>query len=446
MEKTNTTIVNASSCSESTFSWKNELIGQEVYDLLPELLKDITNPFVGRERDVVLLSSLTVLSNCIPNIYGIYDKSKIYPHLFLLIIAPPASGKGVMKFSKALIDPIHDYVRNLSSTARESCIEEKKKNNDKERRLDISDCPPIKTKIMAANTSSTKVYYNLFYQADGLLLMDSEIDSLVIVFRQHWGDFSDVLRKAFHNERISIDRVNEPLLEVIEPKLAVCLSGTYNQLLPLIKSKDNGLFSRFMNYIYDETPKFKDVFSMDSMDVRRIFEEKGQTVFKLYIDLSKREDEVKFEFTEEQTKLFRKEFGIMTAFLADNPHEYLISNLFRLGIIMFRVCMVLTAIRKQLAIPKHQLICDDVDFNTGLKIIKVLFNHLLYDSVNNYMFKDERDKALYIKMQREFKRQDFIELGQEWGLSTRMLDYILYRWEYSGLILRKKRGEYIKNM
>lgn len=86
--------------TESEYSGINELISKHVYDNLPNLLKGIAEPFEERERDVILLSSIVVLSNCIPNVYGIYDNKKYYPQLYLIIIAPPASGKGVMSFSK----------------------------------------------------------------------------------------------------------------------------------------------------------------------------------------------------------------------------------------------------------------------------------------------------------------------------------------------------------
>ncbi|HAO05422.1 MAG TPA: hypothetical protein DCQ50_00250 [Chryseobacterium sp.] len=47
-----------------------------------------------------MLSSLGILSNCLPNIKGNYDGDSVYPNLYILIIAPPASGKGVMNYSR----------------------------------------------------------------------------------------------------------------------------------------------------------------------------------------------------------------------------------------------------------------------------------------------------------------------------------------------------------
>ena len=82
---------------------ERRLISNSVYNRLPVLLKELTINFEGREKDIVLLSSLAVLSNTFPNIKGIYDGDDIYPQLFVVIIAPAASGKGVMNYSRILI-------------------------------------------------------------------------------------------------------------------------------------------------------------------------------------------------------------------------------------------------------------------------------------------------------------------------------------------------------
>ena len=52
-------------------------------------------------------------------------------------------------------------------------------------------------------------------------------DTLSNVFKQEWGSYSDLLRKAFHHERVSSSRKeNNKFTEVINPKLSIALSGT----------------------------------------------------------------------------------------------------------------------------------------------------------------------------------------------------------------------------
>ena len=58
-------------------------LNQQIFEKLPEPLKKITAGFSDYEKDVVLLSSLTVMSTCLPNIKGEYKEQDIYPHLYL---------------------------------------------------------------------------------------------------------------------------------------------------------------------------------------------------------------------------------------------------------------------------------------------------------------------------------------------------------------------------
>lgn len=433
--------------SNSEYTGINEFISEEVYENLPDLLKTITEPFEGRERDVVLLSSITVLSNCIPNIYGFYDHGKYYPQLYLVIIAPAASGKGVMVHSKKLIDPIHKKIRDESIETQKRYFDEKKNTmkGKANQYLNFEDIPLKKVKIMPANISSTKVYQNLENSSNGLLIFDTEIDTITTSFKQHWGDFSDVLRKAFQHEGISIERIyNDILIEIEKPKLAICFSGTYDQLLPLIKSKNNGLFSRFMMYTFDLIPGFKDVFGANDYKVSDIFDLKGSEIFRMYERLIKLPNEVSFRFSDEQYFKFLEEFRKITVFQNFKHNKYIHSNIRRLGIIMFRICMVLTVIRKNGIIEGQELICDDSDFNIGLSLIKTLFNHLLYDSKKHSTFNSEVDKILYNLLNDEFTRKNFIYFGSKLSIPERTLDYKLDIWKKNGIITQIKQGVYKK--
>ena len=81
-----------------------------------------------------------------PNIKGYYDGDDIFANLYALIIAPAASGKGVMNFSRILIEPIHEKILKDSKAELLECENGKKKN--KENKNDI--CPNIKIKIIPA--------------------------------------------------------------------------------------------------------------------------------------------------------------------------------------------------------------------------------------------------------------------------------------------------------
>ncbi len=233
---------------------KNKLIENEIYNNLPVILKELTKDFSGREKDIVLLSSLGVLSNCLPNIQGYYDGDTIYPQLYVLIVAPPASGKGVMNYSRILIEKIHQKVLTESKTKKLLCENSKKK--DKEKKNEI--CPSINVKVVPANISTSELYSFLSNSKYGLLIMETEADTLSNMMKNDWSNYSDVLRKCFHHEPLSIARKVEDLYEEIaEPKLAMVISGTPGQLKPFLKSRENGLFSRFIMALDQQTLKVK---------------------------------------------------------------------------------------------------------------------------------------------------------------------------------------------
>jgi hypothetical protein len=89
-------------------------IPDQIYDILPPTLKEACNVFKGRERDVFFTSALSVISGGLHNVSGLYANDKVFPNLFSMIIAPPASGKGVMKYSRQLGDCYHDFLLNQS--------------------------------------------------------------------------------------------------------------------------------------------------------------------------------------------------------------------------------------------------------------------------------------------------------------------------------------------
>ena len=96
-------------------------------------------------------------------------------------------------------------------------------------------------------------------------LMATEIDTLSKALSSTTGGFSDTLRCMFEHETISKLRKNqEELIEIPDPHFSVLISGTFNQLKPLIKSRENGLMSRFASYVVKQTQDFDDRVWLDA--------------------------------------------------------------------------------------------------------------------------------------------------------------------------------------
>jgi hypothetical protein len=422
---------------------ERRLINKEVYINLPQDLRLLTESFEGREKDIILISSLGVLSSCLPNIKGFYDGDEIFANLYILIIAPAASGKGVMNYSRLIIEPIHNKILEASKSKLLECENEKKRNKEKKNEI----CPNIKIKILPANVSTAEMYSFLSSSKHGLLIMESEADTLSNMLNNDWSNYSDVLRKAFHHEPISISRKIEKIFEEVnQPKLSMVISGTPNQLKPLIKSKDNGLYSRFIIYSFDEIAEFKNVFAIKSKDNRIPFENLSKEILYLYGQLAELKNPIEFQFTENQIKRFLKRFKFIREDVINNHTASFLSNLNRHGLIMFRICMIFSALRHKNEITtKVVLVCNNRDFLNALSLTAILLRHsqFTYNTIETGIL-SVQDEEILDQLGTPFSRKDTIIIGEKMGVPIRTIDDKLVQFQNKKLIKKIKKGVFIK--
>jgi len=240
---------------------KSPFLPDTIFDQLPDILRKGCKAFTDRrERDVFLTGALAVLSGCVPNVTGLYDRALNYPNIFSFIIAPAASGKGAMKYAKMLGDVYH---KHLLEESQESFKEYKiqltdyyqslaqYKKNKRSTPPEEPIQPPFRILFIPANSSSAMVIKHLKDSTGSGIMCETEADTLGNTLKQDWGGYSDLLRKAFHFEKMSYSRKsNEEFFEIDEPRLSVAISGTPKQVLRLIPSTEDGLFSRFLFYVF----------------------------------------------------------------------------------------------------------------------------------------------------------------------------------------------------
>lgn len=415
-------------------------IKAEVYEKLPQELKKLTENFEGREKDIVLLSSIGVLSNCFPKIKGEYDNRILYPQLYVMIIAPPASGKGVMEYSRLLLKKIDDDFFSKTKEEREEC---KRRNKGK-----FLNCPEIECKILPANISSSQMYNFLSTSQDGVLIMESEADTLSNALKKEWGDFSDVLRKVFHHESLSISRKTDDLnLKISNPKLAMVIAGTPNQLKSVIKSKEDGLYSRFMIYSFDDISEFKNPFESKGEKPEEILKKTGELIYETYMKLKDLETEIVFKFTEEQVKIFMKKFPLIRNRTVKVESRF-VSNVHRHGVILFRIAMVLTALRNREKLHlQKELLCSDDDFEIALSIVNTSLSHSfkVFNSFDNSGL-PQKDYELLVSFPTEFTTQEAYKKGEDFGVNNRVVIDKLRQWQDKGYIEKVEYGIYQKRV
>jgi hypothetical protein len=125
-------------------------------DKLPHPLPRFMNDVVARSQnavdaDMLILSSLTAISACLPNIEGKYARRRVYPNLFLMLAAPPSAGKGRIMLARRIVDPVHQFMRQIYLTKIHQLEEE---NKDKKQKPDLSAVPQTML-FIPANSSAT---------------------------------------------------------------------------------------------------------------------------------------------------------------------------------------------------------------------------------------------------------------------------------------------------
>ncbi len=397
----------------------------EIYSNLPEILRDSADLFQDSvEKDVFLIGAIAVLSGCLPNIHGIYFDEPCTAHLFAFITAPAGSGKGKMKWSKFFGQAIHDHLTEQSRNERSAFESELEQYNNltKAQRQGAArpEEPPRKMFFIPANSSSSAFIQALSDNNFSGVIFETEADTLADTFKQEWGNFSDVLRKAFHHESTSMfRRKDNEFIEIRDPHIAIALSGTPKQVHNMMPDVENGLFSRFLFYAFEDNSDFKNPFvSHRSVNYTDFFREKSTVVFDLFQQLSNLREPISFQLNEEQGHLFTELFNTMLSrnkLLLGRDFD---ANIKRLGLITFRIAMILSTLRiLETGELPNPMICSDLDFQTAMTIATTLEKHAIavFQNLPNNDLKGAKLK-FFEKLPPQFDRQAYLKVAEELGI------------------------------
>lgn len=455
---------NFAETNEATAQSKDELlmnmpfIPDEVYNDLPEILKIGSAVFEDRrERDIFLTGALSIISGCMRNVVGLYRAKEHYANLFVFVIAPAASGKGSITFAKNLGDKFHDKLV-AESTEKQKIYkielqEYKRKISDKKQdtsELEPPEEPPFKVLFIPANNSSARVIQHLKEGDEQGIFCETEADTMGAVLKQDWGSYSDLLRKAFHHEHISYSRkTNKEWVEIKKPRLSVALAGTPGQVENLIKSAEDGLFSRFIFYTFkSEIVWMPASDTLNGINLTEHFEQLSDKVLN-FVEFLEGYESIKFKLTPEQWDKLNVYGDDCLNTLATFVSEDLSSTSKRLGLILYRVAMIITALRYfdngELS-PEYT--CTDEDFEIALKLVKVYQEHSVF------MFKelpkqatvtDKLLKQFFDKLPASFRRKDAVTLADSvLGIKERTADLYLSKLVAFKWIEKTRNGIYQK--
>jgi len=409
---------------------KMPYLPNEVFAKLPPILQHAVSVFPDkRDRDVFFTGALAVLSGLFPQVHGIYQGRTVYPNLYCFVVAPAASNKGNMVFAKELGMPFH-----LT-------------DNDK-------------LLFLPADTSAAALYQELELNEGTGIFFETEADTMTESFKQEWGKYSDSLRKAFHHEHISIKRkdagrARSSYTAIPTPKLSITLSGTPNQVKGIIPDAENGLLSRFLFYMFRSEPVWKDNTNNESSldDFFKGFAEEMRTIVNNLTSIEK------FDFTPEQWQIFDARFRAwQSECILFYPEESL-SIIRRMGLITFRIAMIISLMRKGSASDNNNnnesesiLYCQNIDFYLAFYLTATYIQHSLY--MFGFLNKGgTKQSVVDRKIQQffdtlppdEFTRAAAVQAGKDnVNLEERTVDKYLKKLLVTGHLIQDNYGKYRK--
>lgn len=436
----------------------------ELFDRLPDFLKrGLTHVRNKRERDILLLSMITNISGCLPGVRMNYGGMVYSADLYLVALAGSGRGKGVMQLAAILPAAIQEYYDELNRKDEREYRQKLLKWNLEERLAaqekrvpDLDQCPemPVERILkVAPNISKSQLILALEAGgAVGLVMNASELDMISSAMHQEYGKHDDVMRAASQHEEVSsYFKTDHRLVVVSDPHLALCASGTPAQLHKFISSLENGMYSRVAFYVGQAPWEYKSANPGKArLDMRAYFKGMGEELLRMFIFLSGSPTEV--VFTEEQwkehTERFRTYLREVVAEDDDSPGAIVLRH----GLMMSRIAMVLTALRKcEPQWNTSEWECSDEDFHTAMQIVDVLLEHslLLSTSMDDTAGRIRPVKAFFKlrpvlkKMPREFTYSELMAAANEAGLPTASVKRYLLRLVYYQIV-EKEDGKYRK--
>ncbi len=418
------------------------------------------------QRDALLLGALTVLGTSLRHhVRCHYGGHLLSPCLQTFIVAPPASGKGMLSMLRYLVTPIHDELRQTYTQRMKEYQHEKQvyDNAGRERvNLQQPERPVNKMFLISGNNSGTGILQNIM-DADGVgLIFESEADTISTAIGSDYGHWSDTLRKAFDHDRLSYNRrADQEYREVVKSYLGVLLSGTPAQVQPLIPSAENGLFSRQLFYYMPGIREWQSQFDSNDTDLETIFRRLGR---EWCAEVKGMTSQYTLRLSEEQKTAFNRQFAalFLRAGFA-NGHE-MNSSVARMAINVLRIMMVVGMLRRQWTpaadthpenlkdgiIADYDFTLSDDDFTAVMSLVEPLYRHtthiLSFLPGTNVSRRGNSDAdSLFLSLPETFTLQQYYALAQKKGIKKMSARTYLKRAVKKGVVVHSgERATYAR--
>ncbi len=418
-----------------------------VYQNLPKLLQTRCSLIEQKHRkDVFLISALPVIASHLTKVVAGHADGYYSPDLFTLIVADPGAGKGVATKAKKLGDTLNKHLIDQSKQERDNF-----ESLPKDEKINLSE-PKDRSLLIPANSSSRAIYDTMEANDGWGLLFETEIDTMLNATGQEWGNFSDITRKAFHHEDISINRKNEQFF-IDSPRLSICITGTFDQFKKMFQSAENGHFSRYALYTFDVPRKWQSHRpTKKSRQLDESIVSASDALFNLYKILRRRADHLYIDLTNDQWQTIDDTFADNMQAIEDlDLSTYLHASNNRAAILALRMASMFAVLRTFEENPGHLEYADSItptnaDMVASLYLADSFIKHAirLYNILPNATDTDgkgERYNKYLQKLPDKFSTGQALEIGEELSIP----EPTIKRWlSSSNDINRIKHGYYTK--
>ena len=439
---------------------------ENIYGHLPPLLTDILKCAYSRtDRDILLISSLTLLSSVSPGVKGSLGEHDYTPAFYSIITGGSGSGKGRIAALQRMLEPWQQYIYDNSRHQVEEYEElqeaydnykmhKRQKQTSKQPLGPASKPKVVKQRNLALTGNVTQARLVELLEANypyTSCMVDTEMETVLSMFSQDFGKYNDVLNKSYHHEPVGSSTKSSGSFMVKRPNLALLLSGTPAMLPRLIPSTENGLFSRILMYRIPGSGTYRPLTSADdSPAASEYFESWGQRVLDIGVFLDNSPTWVKFSDAQRKRldRFFEREYYNVRSF----GNEDMESTVLRYRLAIFRIGMQLTALRKgESGCSERVWTISDDDFATAFHLGKVCLQHAyvvatsLQSASSEVHFRFPHHlRNLFVSLLDSFKRIDVVKEANVREISESTVDKFLRKLQKNDLIISEGNGYYRK--
>lgn len=421
-----------------------------MFALLPPPIDRCVSAVDDLDKDLIAIGSLGCVSGLMEMVRVRYDNRFYHPHLFVIIIAPPATGKGKLRLTRQLVESLQRRIRKEWEA-------EVEKYNALPAELKRGVPPPPPRAFIFPGDTSNAALVELIDGSGGTgLIHEPEIDGIATAQGQDWGQFGSVLRQAAEHEPISVARKGETTY-IEHPKLAIVLSGTPGQVRGLINSAENGLNSRFGYHIHHGDESWRSPRPRSgSPDPLEAVKEAGERMNALHLRLSERDSPLEVELDTESWDLIDAVFRPLKEWaVGPTVPPSFVACLHRAGVMAVRYAMTAATLRQfaqgadLVTMEKLKLSEDDVEL--GLILALHHLDHGYRQLIRLPTVDDGGDSesdtqrnAFFDLLPDEFVTNEAKNVGKKIGVSPRTVHNYLEKLISENRLERVKTGHYKK--